>query len=680
MYPIPVSIILAIALSFFSYTAYHRIKLMTLAGWKNIRFDQIGLRIQRTLRFAFGQRRFFLRDVISGTMHAFIFWGFLVVGIQTIVWLGRGLVADFQFPFLGDTYLGHFYTFTKDLFEVFVVVAVAGMLIRRLFVKPKRLTISAEGYIILTVISTIMITDFFLDGSHTIIAHGWANHHNWMGLLTGRLLLQLGVGIESAQTIFTVSYFLHIFCILGFMNFLPYGKHFHIITGIPNVFFQNLRPYGELSKIDLEDETAESFGVGKVEDFNWKQVLDLYSCTECGRCTAQCPAFATDKPLNPKALSVDIREHLYSLAPEKTGMAGALSPKNPSFAYTDNSGTNGGNNGIPALIGGVINPETIWACTTCRACEEACPVFIEYVDKIVDMRRHLVLMEGSMPEEAQTALKGIENQGNPWSQPAEDRGMWIKDLGVPIMADGAQVEYLYWVGCAGAYDDRAKEVTKSLIKCLQKAEVSFGILGNEESCTGDSARRIGNEYLFQMKANANIETLTKYNIKKIITTCPHCLNTLKNEYGQFGGHYDVVHHVELLSQLIREGKLQPKDGVQEKITYHDSCYLGRYNDIYEAPRDVLQSVVGKGNVIEPELSRDTGRCCGAGGGRMWMEEKGSNKVNHKRFDDLQATGATTFASACPFCLTMLRDATNDKGAGESIRTKDVAEIVADSIS
>lgn len=673
MSPLATALFVAAGLGAMAYSLWHRWRLLRLGPWRGLALDHLGERVRRVLTFAFGQRRFFLRDIVSGTLHAFIFWGFLVVGIRTAEWIGAGFVAGFHFPLFGDSALGTLYTFTKDLFELLVVVGVAGMLIRRLFVKPKRLTISAEGYWILSGILTIMLSDFVMDGSLMAQWPVWQSLPNFMGYATAHLVRTVCSPHEYGA-LFTVSYFVHIGTIFTLMNFLPYGKHFHIITGIPNVFFQRLTPRGALEPLALEDEATTEFGVGTIEGFTAKQVLDLYSCTECGRCQDLCPAFATDKPLSPKQLTVDLRDHLYSRAPEFTGLAGWLRHTPTKYTYTEPI-TAASNGHPPKLIGEVIHPETLWACTTCRACEEACPIFIDYVDKIVDMRRHLVLMEGALAPEAQTALQNIENQGNPWGMPASDRGMWLKGLGVPLLAEGAQVEYLYWVGCAGAYDDRAKEVTKALVRCLQAANVSFGVLGNEESCTGDSARRIGNEYLFQLKAKANIEVLSKYAVQKIITTCPHCYNTLQNEYPQFGGHYEVVHHTVLLDDLVAQGRLIPTQPLHGKISYHDSCYLGRYNEIYEQPRNLLRAIPGV-ELVEPSLAKAEGRCCGAGGGRMWMEERLGTKVNHRRFEDLDVTGATTFASACPFCLTMLRDATNDKGAQTRIQTKDVAELLA----
>jgi len=557
------------------------------------------------------------RDGKSGLMHAFIFWGFLAVALRTILLFGQGIDSDFGMS-LVDSGFGVFYSWFRNIFQVLVLIGVAALLIRRIFVKPKRLTLSAEGIIILIAIALLMTSDFFIHGEPT----------PW----------------------YTFNYFLHIGTVILFLNYLPYGKHFHIITAIPNVFFEKTDSYGALRFLNLEDEKATSFGVEKISDLNWKQMLDLYTCTECGRCDDQCPATATGKKLKPKTIAILLRDHL-----------------------------NSKKEGDKSIIPDVIDPQMIWDCTTCRACEEACPVAIEYVDKIVELRRNLVLMRGEFPAEAQTALRNMETNSNPWGMGHSTRGDWAKPLGIKTLAEDRNVEYLYFVGCAGSFDERAKKISRSLIKCLQTAGVSFGILGTEEKCTGDSARRIGNEYLFQMMAKENIAMFGKYGVRKIITTCPHCFNTIKNEYPQFGGNYEVVHHTELLRDLIAQGKLQPKaTGEKQKITFHDSCYLGRYNDVYDAPREILHALPSF-EVQEMELSRDKGRCCGAGGGRMWMEEKTGTRINHKRLEDIQTqTQATTVASACPFCMTMLSDATRDKGATQ-IQTKDVAELVAESL-
>ena len=618
MYPITIGFFLFAGLGFFSYTMVLRLMPMVRAGLQSEnRFDKIGERIKGVLVYAFGQKRLLSREGFSGLMHAFIFWGFLAVALRTILLFGQGFDADFGVAF-ENSLLGGVYAWTRDVFEILVLVGVLALLIRRIFLRPKRLTLSVDGIVILCSIAVLMITDFLME----------------------------------FQIAYAANYFIHLGLILVFLNYLPYGKHFHIITAIPNVFFRKTEPYGALKPLNLEDEKVTIYGTEKINQLNWKQTLDLYTCTECGRCDTQCPATATGKKLQPKLISVALRDFVNQSALKKD---------------------------TEPLVPKTIDPQVLWDCTTCRACEEACPVMIEYVDKIVELRRNLVLMRGEFPAEAQTALRNMETNSNPWGMGHSTRGDWAKPLGIKTLAEDRNVEYLYFVGCAGSFDERAKKISRSLIKCLQTAGVSFGILGTEEKCTGDSARRIGNEYLFQMMAKENIAMFGKYGVRKIITTCPHCFNTIKNEYPQFGGNYEVVHHTELLRDLIAQGKLQPKaTGEKQKITFHDSCYLGRYNDVYDAPREILHALPSF-EVQEMELSRDKGRCCGAGGGRMWMEEKTGTRINHKRLEDIQTqTQATTVASACPFCMTMLSDATRDKGATQ-IQTKDVAELVAESL-
>jgi Fe-S oxidoreductase len=506
-----------------------------------------------------------------------------------------------------------------------------------------------------------MITDWFYDGGQIalgqeIIPATWAP----MGHLTAKLITGLGWEPNTIHTVSISSYFIHITVILGFLNFLPLGKHFHIITAIPNVFMRNLKPYGALNPINLEDESATTFGIDKINEFSWKDVMDMYTCTECGRCTEQCPAYNTNKPLNPKQFLMELKEFSYHHTPEI--VEGSPEDKEKVFSTT--------------LVPNVIDPEILWSCTTCRACEEACPVFIEYVQKIVDMRRHLVLMRGEFPAEAQATLRNIENNGNPWGIGFDERAVWAKDLGVPSLKEKPEVEVLYWVGCAGSFDDRNKKVSTALVKILQEAKIDFAILGPEETCTGDPARRIGNEYLFQSLAKQNIETLSRYKFKTVLAQCPHCFNTIKNEYPQFGGNYEVIHHTDYIQRLIEQEKIKPVKELKEKLTYHDSCYLGRYNQVYDSPRNIVKSIPGV-DYQEAEISRERGRCCGAGGGRMWMEERLGSRVNHKRLEDLQTVQPETIASACPFCMTMLTDAARDKHV--EIKTKDVAELVAESI-
>lgn len=658
MYPITMTTITLAGLATFAYTAYRRIGLMlAVSGHREKRFYKIVDRIKALATFAFGQKRLLFRDGKSGLMHAFIFWGFIVVSVRTIELFGKGFYTDFHLPFMGGA-LGYIYSFTKDIFEILVLIGVVALITRRIFLRPKRLTLSLEANLILIAIGILMLTDFILEGAAA--AGRWPVEAvaSPIGIWVAGIFTAAGTSPGSLEIWHDANYFVHTAGILVFLNYLPYGKHFHIITSIPNVFLRRMGPAGALKKMDIDDPGAMTFGVSNISELGWKQVLDLYSCTECGRCYDQCPASATGKKLNPKELTIALRDHLYKNA------------KNIIGGTTD---------ACPPLVPKTIDPQVLWDCTTCLACEEACPVLIEFIDKIVGMRRNLVLMRGQFPPEAQAALRNIETNSNPWGMGFSTRGDWAKDLGVKTLALDKNVEYLYFVGCAGSFDERSKKVSRAFVKCLQSSGVSFGILGAEEKCTGDSARRIGNEYLFQILAKDNIATFARYGVKKIITTCPHCFNTIKNEYPQFGGNYEVVHHAELLKKLICEGRLAPKGPFDGKaITLHDSCYLGRYNDIYEAPRDVLRSIPGC-RIEEMQLSRDLSRCCGAGGGRMWMEEKDGTRISHKRLEDAKTqTAATTIATSCPFCLTMFEDAVKDTGT-QDIEAKDIAETVAENL-
>ncbi len=650
MFPTATAILLFTGLAGFIFTAYTRLALLRRAA-PTSRFDKIPKRLWKMFLYAIGQKKFFLHGRGSGVLHAFIFWGFCAVALRSIILFGVGFDKYFADGFLNSS-AGHFYIIFKDVFQVLVIIGCLGLIFRRVVLKPKRLTLSMEAVIILITILTLMVSDFMIEFNI------WRNF----------------------------AYFTHIIFILGFLNWLPYGKHFHVITALPNVFFQKLEPAGALSLINLEDESATTFGVGKIDEFNWKQHLDMFTCTECGRCQDQCPAFATDKPLNPKQLITDLRNHLYD---SDTSFKDSWTIPASGKSSTSNEQRATSNENLP-LIDKVINPDTVWSCTTCKACEEACPVFIEYVDKIVDMRRNMVLMQGQMSPQAQTTLKNIETNSNPWGIGHSTRGDWAKDLNVKIMSEDSNVEYLYFVGCAGSFDERAKKIGRSFVKLLQKAGVSFGILGAEEKCNGDSARRIGNEYLFQMLAKENIATFKKYNVKKIITTCPHCYNTLKNEYPQLGGVYEVHHHTEFLNDLMKSGRLSLRaeakqssagdcfvtDVPRNDVAFHDSCYLGRYNNIYKAPREILKSAGYK--ISEPKETKDQGRCCGAGGGRMWMEENLGTRINHKRLEDLQKTGTNNFITSCPFCLTMLSDAAREKSAND-VEVRDIAEVLAETI-
>ncbi|HPQ81862.1 MAG TPA: (Fe-S)-binding protein, partial [bacterium] len=545
MYPITMGIALALGLFAFALSiAYRGLLLLRAKGRGESRIDRPMERIRGMLVYAFGQKRLLSMDGKSGLMHAFIFWGFLAVGIRTITLFGQGFYADFSLPFMGGL-LGYLYVLIKDLFELLVTAGVVALLFRRVVLRPKKLTLSLEANLILAAIGVLMVTDFLMEGA--AIARSWhpGAALSPVGMWFAALFTAAELSDASLEKWYAANYFIHTIGILLFLNYLPYGKHFHIITAIPNVFLRRISPAGALSALDLEDEKATTFGVERIGELSWKQTLDLMSCTECGRCSEQCPAVATGKKLDPKELTRALRGELYTKA--------------RAIARSKDSAEASG-----ALVPTAIDPQALWDCTTCRACEEACPIFIEYVDKIVDMRRNLVLMKGDLPSEAQVALRNIETNSNPWGIGFASRGDWAAGLGVPTLAEKRDAEYLYFVGCAGSFDERAKRVSRAFVKCMQEAGVSFAILGAEEKCTGDSARRIGNEYLFQTLAKENIATFRKYGVKRIVTACPHCMNTIKNEYPQFGERYEVKSHAEMLRDLLKSGKLSPRNSFHGK--------------------------------------------------------------------------------------------------------------------
>jgi len=442
--------------------------------------------------------------------------------------------------------------------------------------------------------------------------------------------------------------------IIGFLIYIPGSKHLHLLAAAPNVFLKPLEREKAIVKTDIEDEDLETFGLGKTVELNWKNVLNLYACTECGRCEEQCPAANTDKPLSPKKLIHDFKLDLFA-------NADAILAKDaeavPPFLRED----------------APITGDVLWSCTTCRACEDICPVNIEHLDFIIESRKHQVLMEASFPPEVQETFTNLENQANPWGFAADTRANWAKGLDVPLMTDNPEADVLYFVGCSGSFDDRGKKIAQAMARVLQRAGVNFAILGPEEACNGDMARRAGNEYLAQMLIQQNVEVLNQYNPKTILTGCPHCFNTLKNEYPQFGASFPVVHYTQYLLALHQQGRLKPNNKNQGALTFHDSCYLGRWNGIYSAPRDLLRSMNSSGSLVEMQRTGEKGFCCGAGGGRMFMEETLGKRINIERAEEIMKTGVATLASACPFCATMLTDGLMDKES--EIVVKDIAEIV-----
>ncbi len=653
---------------FFAWTVRRRWRLMRI-GRPLGRGDRVADRLKLTLQFAIGQARM-PRYQWSGLAHILVFGGFMVLLLRSLILWGRGYDADFNMGWFGpDQPLGMIYAVLKDTFVLLVLAGTFIFVYYRAVRKLPRLTLNREGLVILGIIAAMMAADLLYDGARMARPDQPAHGVEYAGFLLSKGLH--GLPPATLRLMEHAGFWTHSALVLIFLNLLPYSKHFHIITAIPNVFAMDLSPRGRLAPIeDMEGkiEREETLGIATLADLSWKGILDLYTCTECGRCSDVCPATRSGKLLSPKHLAVDLRDQLYARQNEVMTAGG----HGDSPVHTQ------------AVVGGTgIKPEVLWACTTCRACEEECPVFITYVDKIVDLRRNLVMERAEFPEALQNAFRGLETSGNPWSYPADDRLQWTAGLDIPLVSDKPDAAVLFWVGCAPAFDARARAVTIATARLMQHAGIDFAILGMEETCTGDPARRAGNEFLFQMLAAQNCTVLNGYSVKKIVTTCPHCFNTLRNEYPDFGGHFEVVHHTAFLCDLVRAGALAPRHAVRARVTYHDSCYLGRYNNDYDSPRALLAAIPGV-ELVEPEMTRDRGMCCGAGGAQMFKEEEsGDTRVNALRTGQLLEVlhpGPSTrvVSSACPFCMRMLTDgiAAADR---EDVQQLDVAEVLCRSV-
>ncbi len=682
------------------------------------RLDGIGKRIQAQVVEVFGQRKLLKRPV-PGLAHFFTFWAFVVLAATILEAYGALFDKDFAIPLIGHArWLG----FLEDFFAVAVLVALATFTVIRIRQAPARRQRASRFYgshtraawVILGMIAAVVVTLLLYRGAQVNTGNFPYGRSRWAFASYGvsRLLSGLSTGANSViETVFILG---QIAVILAFLVIVVYSKHLHIGLAPLNVAAKRtpdalgaLLPMESAGKpIDFSDPGDDDvFGRGTVEDFTWKGMLDFSTCTECGRCQDQCPAWNTGKPLSPKLVIMDLRDHLFAKAPYLLG----ASAGDPAVTGVDEGGPESAQHGVPesgfgrvpgsgpdqahrplvgtATEGGVIDPDVLWSCTTCGACVEQCPVDIEHVDHIVDMRRYQVLVESSFPSEAGVMLRNLEGKGNPWGGNPAAREEWTADLPFEVRrVEGAvpdDVDYLFWVGCAGAYDDRAKRTTRAVATLLHTAGVEFAILGSGETCTGDPARRLGNEFVFQMLAAQNVETLNSAGAKKIVTTCPHCFNTLANEYPQIGGTYDVVHHTQLLGRLVDEGRLTPVQPVEELVTYHDPCYLGRHNKVYTPPREVLASVPGL-RTTEMHRCKERGFCCGAGGARMWMEEKIGKRINVERTDEALATDAGIISTACPFCITMLSDAVTAKQqsgeAREGVEVLDVSQILLRSLA
>jgi Fe-S oxidoreductase len=628
-----------------------RIYRLIRLGGGPVSLDRPGARVRDLIVQVLGHRRV-LRRPLAGLLHLGIFWGFLVLLTTIVQAIGEAFVPGWMLPVIGASPL---LALLQDIFIIVVLGSVAAALWWRLVVRPPRLLGQdrAGAYLILALISGIMLTLLVSRaGQIALDAPPWAAG----AVVSGALAAPLGAAPRPAvHAIWEAAWWAHLGIILFFLTWIPEGKHLHLITLVPNVVLRRARPRGALAPIDVE--RAERLGASQATHFTWKDNLDAFACMECGRCVEVCPANITGKELDPRRLHTDLRKQL------------TLAGSGPD-AQTG-----------PPLIGGVFSEAFLWQCLTCGACVEECPAANDHIDKIVEMRRHLVMEEARLPETMGDALRSLEARGHPFRGAGVSRTAWAAGLDVPVLsalAPGQPApEWLLWVGCASALNERNHPPLRALVRLLRAGGLDVGILGDEETCTGDPARRMGNEYLFQTYAQQNIETLRRRDVERVITTCPHCYNTLRNEYPQFGGRVEVWHHTQMLARLLDEGRLRPQAALAGVITFHDPCYLGRHNGEYEAPRRVLAAIPGA-RMVEMARCRDRGFCCGAGGGLYWMEDRVGDRVNHVRTDHAAETGADVVATACPFCLLMLEDGKAARGA--AIRPLDVAEILGQSIA
>ena len=661
-----IDVLAAVAVGIFIYAFYRRVKLWR-TGQPDGRLHPLGKRIWAFFQYKifhlllhgkfFGvSRGWHFRELYPGIIHFLIFAGCVVLFIGTVL----VAASHYLYEFLqGGVYLG--LSLALDIFGLLLIIGVILALYRRYLQKPDRLDNRTEDLVALLLLLVIAVSGFVIEGFR-IAATELKTSPDWAAWSPGGYLLALGFSGLGQPTLLLwhkVTWWLHSLLAIGAIIYvsLTWNRLWHIIISPLNVFLRNLGPKGALVPIDLE--ATETFGVDRIQNFTWKHLLDLDACTRCGRCQDSCPAYLSGKPLSPKKVIQDLRGHLRARAPIL--LKGRAEAENP------------GDNG--QMLGGVVGEDEIWNCTTCYACHEACPVYVEPMAKLIEMRRNLVMERASIPETGEGALKCLEARGHPWRGTTMSRTDWTEGLEVKTLADDGHVDMLFWVGCTEALEERSTKVAQAIARVLKMAGVNFGILGAEEMCCGDPARRLGNEYLFQMQAQQNIELLNNYGIKKIVTGCPHCYNMLKNEYPQFGGEFEVVHHTELIAGLIKEGKLAGIKEMKGVVTYHDSCYLGRYNGIFAAPRRVLQGIDGL-KLVEMKRNMGYGFCCGAGGGHLWLEEQRTGqRINEMRTDQALVTGAGVIASACPYCLQMFEDGLQTRGMGESVVAMDIAELL-----
>ncbi len=647
-------VLFAIAAGLFAQRLYLLFRLMRLGKAEN-RFDSIGQRIKNMLVEVIPQwcnLKTVTRKDIAGIGHALMFWGFSLFLLSYIIFIGLAGGFGASAAIEGTSFEVAYFSIL-DVAGVLVTIALVMAAVRRYIIRPERLEASAEAGIILILVFVLMALNV------TVVGFGYAAHDinaSWppMGSALAGYLSGSGLAQGTLEAVYQAMWWLHYLVIIGFMVYIPRSKHLHILVSPFNILFRPLGQKVVLKPIPLEE--AEYFGAAKIEDFTWKDLLDLYACAVCGRCHASCPAQLSGKSLSPREVVLNLKEHLLETGPEL--LAGKAEDK-------------------VKMIGDVVTEEEIWACTTCGACQEVCPVSIEHVRKIIELRRNLVLSQNRMPESAQLMLRNLQSRGNPWAgvQSLRLRGDWTSGLEIKILAEGDKARTLFWVGCTGALVERNVAATLAMARVLKAAGVDFAVLGDGETCCGDPARRAGYEFQFQMMAEQNIETFKQHGIKEIVTTCPHCYNTIKNEYPSYGGNFKVVHYTQLIADLIRQGKLKLSQELNSIITYHDPCYLGRYNGVYQEPRQALQAIPGA-NFKEMERSKKNSFCCGGGGGLMWIEEQpGTTKINQMRLEDVLKTGADTVVTACPYCLQMFEESIEHKEIKDSLKARDLVELV-----
>ncbi len=621
------------------------------------------LRLRGTIVYGLGQRR-----VIGGKFgvdHLIIFWGFLALLLVNVQFLIAGVFPQFSFDFLGTVPYGSV-LLVADVMSLLVLAAILAATLRRLLFRPAHIDPTLDAYVILALIATLMIACFGLNACE--ISQGRAQMAHWTPiswLLSG---LATGRSPETVELATGFFWWVHALALLFFLTYLPQGKHLHILTALPNCFFRSLSSVKTVPRLVFQK--GRRFGVSKFFQYTWKDLLDFYSCTECGRCQAACPAYSTGKALNPKQVVHTGKLNLLANGPSLLlGRADSLASAGDDARAP-----------VPLIGSGEasVSTEAIWACTSCGACMHVCPVFIEHVPKLIGLRRHLVMEKAEFPPELLNLFENTEQRFNPWGIAPGERGKWSQDREIKILVDNATVEYLFFVGCSGAFDSRNRQTSLALAKILNTAGLSWGILGSREKCCGDPLRRLGNEYVFDQLARNNVTLFRQHGIRKIITYCPHCFSTLKNDYAQFGADFEVVHHTQLVADLLRQGRLRLSGRPDGRIVYHDSCYLGRYNGIFREPRNVLAAATGAAPLEMPRC-RENSFCCGAGGGRMWMDEGVGQSTYRARTREALALDPATISVACPYCMTMFEDGLRDENAVGKVKVKDIAEIVADAM-